>query len=94
MTTDTPASSLIRDLDAITTAAREIKRVARLAGRGEIPLADLPRFDAYLRNLLAVVASHSIATCQHGDDENSAAVDTLAADLVNHYAPRSIKRRA
>ena len=92
--TNDAAATLIRDLDAIAAAAREIKRVARLAGRGEIPLSDLPRFDAYLRNLLAVAASHSIGASQHGDNENSAEVDTMAAALVNHYAPRTIKRRA
>jgi hypothetical protein len=94
LNTNDAAATLIRDLDAIAAAAREIKRVARLAGRGEIPMADLPRFDAYLRNLLAVAASHSIGAAQHGDNENSAEVDTMAAALVNHYAPRTIKRRA
>lgn len=94
LNTNDAAATLIRDLDAIAAAAREIKRVARAAGRGEIPMADLPRFDAYLRNMLAVAASHSIGVSQHGDDENSAEVNAVAAALVNHYAPRTIKRRA
>lgn len=94
ITTTDDAARLMRDLEQISQAAREIKRVARAAARGEIPLDDLPRFDAYLRNMLAVAASHAIGVAEIGDDENGAEVNAAAAALVNHYAPRSIKRRA